>query len=435
VALPFAKTIRRVIAGLLLVLVLLIALPYILAVQPFRDWMLRAVLPVGEGTVTSGGASLGWFSRVRFYNIQIRSLDGEPVVTIPAFEGNRPLLFYLLTGKDLGTFRIERAELNVVVVEEGTNLKRVFAREGGKGELPDVSVAIEIVDASFTFRSRHAPEPWEVEDFNIALALEPSDKTTSGRPEIVVEQGKAFDRTPITTQMCDDMLKYIAPILAEATDISGRFSIELDDWRLPVGEPETAEGSGRLVIHNIDAGPGPLVRHIARVFGLPASVRLADESVVHFAMADGRIEHRNLEFGIGQLRVRTHGSVGLDETLDLVAEIPIPSGLFADRNILGVLAGKTIKIPIRGTLGEPKVDAAALGQSNLEDLLGDANIRDLLRDSNIGDVLRDSSIGKILDHPDAGAVLDTIGDLLKDLPRNGTRERPLLDRFRRRRER
>jgi len=435
VALPFAKTIRRVIAGLLLLVALLVALPYILAVQPFRDWMLRAVLPVREGTVSSGGASLGWFSRVRFYRLQIRSLDGEPVVTIPAFEGSRPLIIYLLTGKNLGTFRIERPELNVVATGEGTNLQRVFERGG---ETPDVSVAVEIVDASLTFRSPHAVQPWEVDDFNLALALESSDRTASGRTEIVVQPGTVFDHTPVTTQMCDDMLKYIAPILANVTDISGAFSIELDDWRLPAEAPKAGRGSGRLTVHNIDVGPGPLVRSIARVLGLPASVRLADESVVDFEMADGRVEHRGLEFGIGQLRVGTHGSVGLDETLDIVAEIPIPSGLSADRPVLDILAGKTIKIPIRGTLSEPKVDAAALARSNFEGLLGDADIGKLLDDSNLGE---------LLGNPNAGAALDILGDLLKDrappgegildrlLPKNGTRERPLLDRLRERRPR
>jgi len=436
VALPFAKTIRRLIAGLLLLLALLIALPYILGAQPFRDWMLRAVLPVSEGTVTSGGASLGWFSRVRFYDIRIRSLDGEPVVTIPVFEGSRPLIVYLLTGKNLGTFRIERPELNVVATGEGTNLQRVFAQDGPQGEPPDVSVAVEIVDASLTFRSPHAVQPWGVEDLNLSVALESSESTESGRTEIVVHPGTVFNRTPITPQMCDDMLKYIAPVLAEATNISGEFSIELDGWRLPAEEPKAGRGSGRLTVHSIDVSPGPLVRSIARALGLPASVRLADKSVVDFEMADGRVEHRGVEFGIGQLRVRTHGSVGLDETLDIVAEIPIPSDLFADRPALGMLSGKTIKIPIRGTLSEPKVDAAALARSNIEGLLGDVDIGKLLGDSNLGE---------LLGNPDAGAALDILGDLLKNrappgerildrlLPQNGTPERPLLDRFRRRR--
>ena len=48
------------------------------------------------------------------------------------------------------------------------------------------------------------------------------------------------------------------------------------------------------------------------------TIRLADESVVSFAVRDGRVEHRDLAFGLPDLGaefvVRTQGTVGMDGT-------------------------------------------------------------------------------------------------------------------------
>ena len=59
------KGIRLLISTAVTLVVLVVALPYIAAVQPFRDGALRMVLPPVDGRVTSGGASLGWFSAER----------------------------------------------------------------------------------------------------------------------------------------------------------------------------------------------------------------------------------------------------------------------------------------------------------------------------------------------------------------------------------
>jgi hypothetical protein len=418
------KVRRKLGGGLLMLLVLVAASPYVAALRPFRDAILRAVLPEINGTIASSGASLGWFSPIEFRDIQISSPDGTPVVVVPSIRGNLPLWQYLLGGRDLGVLRMQQPRLNVVVREDGSNLSQLVAEDpeqpGQPNSRPDVSLGVEIVDGSLTFRSQDAQAPWDLEGFNLALALRSSAAAESGQPELVLQKGTVFDHAPITPEMCDDLLKYIAPVLAEVTEVSGEFSIELDDWRFPLEDPAKGEGSGRLTIHKIDVGAGPLVRALTTLLGLPASVRLADNSIVEFTMVDGRVHHRDLQFGIGRFQVHTEGSVGLDQTLDLVAEIPVPDkllgfGLVEETRLFEAMQGQTLVLPIGGTLQEPKVDALKLGTSNLE--LLESLLRGLLErrtgeEGSVLDLLRE------LRPPDGTPLLDRL------------REKPLLDRSR-----
>jgi len=87
-----------------------------------------------------------------------------------------------------------------------------------------------------------------------------------------------------------------------------------------------------------------------------------DSSEVQFRLVNGRIYHRGLKFQVGTMPVTTHGSVGTDESLAIVAEIPLQATLFGRDLSLGALEGRAVQIPIGGTLSKPKLDRGALQQ-------------------------------------------------------------------------
>jgi hypothetical protein len=106
---------------------------------------------------------------------------------------------------------------------------------------------------------------------------------------------------------------------------------------------------------------------------------------VDFWVDRGRVYHRGAGIMVGKTSIRTSGSVGFDETLDLVAEMPIPER-WLGRNVLGTaLANQTIKVPIRGTLSKPTVDFKALDRMKA----------DLLRDA-AGNVIRDELLDRLI---------------------------------------
>ena len=85
------------------------------------------------------------------------------------------------------------------------------------------------------------------------------------------------------------------------------------------------------------------------------------QQTVDFRIVNQRVYHERIEMKIGEMTVRTHGSVGLvDESLVLEAEVPIRT----TPPLIGLGQPQTqeqvVRIPIEGTLGNPKLDPRAV---------------------------------------------------------------------------
>ena len=141
----------------------------------------------------------------------------------------------------------------------------------------------------------------------------------------------------LTPEMCNDLLKFITPPLFQATRTSGKVSLELDQFSWPLGKPDAAQLNGRLTLHSVDVVPGPvtqLLNSILQNKAAPLALQIAKDDVVAFNMHDGRVYHENLTFRLAamqvELLVHSHGSVGLDESLDWFVEFQFPGLEAAD---------------------------------------------------------------------------------------------------------
>ncbi|MBX9789443.1 MAG: hypothetical protein K2Y37_11055 [Pirellulales bacterium] len=207
------------------------------------------------------------------------------------------------------------------------------------------------------------------------LHLAPSVRLSPGPMELTMPRGRVADQVQITPEMCARALKFVAPILADVTQADGRFSVDLDTCRLPIGELAKGDLAGRVTVHDVSIGPGPLVQELAVLMSRPAPARLMRESVVEFRMIDGRVYHQGLALVFPDFTVKTSGSVGLDESLAIVAELPVPPKWIGNNRLGDALRGQTIRLPIGGTLKAPKIDQAALQQTSarfLRDAAGQA---------------------------------------------------------------
>ncbi len=189
-----------------------------------------------------------------------------------------------------------------------------------------------------------------------------SDSQAPG--ELYIPPGRVAQQIRITPQMCASGLQYVAPVLAGVTSAEGRFSIDLDGGRIPLGKPAEGELAGRMTVNSIEVGPGPLVRELALVLGYESPVEIARDSVVTFRMVEGRVYHRDLELVFPDLTVKTYGSVGIgpaDRSLAMMAEMPIPPKLLGRHAALdSALRNQTIRLPIGGTLDKPRIDSREL---------------------------------------------------------------------------
>jgi hypothetical protein len=188
---------------------------------------------------------------------------------------------------------------------------------------------------------------------------------------MVADKGPVFENVALTPMMCRTWLKYVAPLLAEATEVKGKFSTTLKDAAVPLNAPLDGDVQGALTVHAAEVGPGPLGRQILLMarqieytvrgkplegFTLPQTVWMSmPQQTIDFQMANRGVRHKNLRFLVGDVEVRTEGLVNFDQSIDLLASVPVRDE-WTTRPWLADMKGKSIKIPLKGTLTEPKVD-------------------------------------------------------------------------------
>jgi hypothetical protein len=180
----------------------------------------------------------------------------------------------------------------------------------------------------------------------------------------------------IAPEMFRGWMRYVAPLLADATRAEGEFSVELEQGALPLGLPERSTFAGTLTVHAARIGPGPLAQQLlavvdqlqaviqqrpvgTRFSGAAQWVSMPAQSI-DLRMVDGRVHHRRLQLLVDDVAIWTEGSVGLDETIQLEAQIPVQDAWIARQPWLASLQGKVLRLPIRGTLSRPSVDGGAL---------------------------------------------------------------------------
>jgi hypothetical protein len=180
----------------------------------------------------------------------------------------------------------------------------------------------------------------------------------------------------LSPELCQTWLKYVAPLLADATRAEGRFSIALDSTRVPLTQPQTSDIRGQVTIHSAQIGPGPLAQQFvglsrqvkAVVDGRPATGNDASASpwvilpqqTVAFQVQNGRVHHEGWTANVGDVTIRTTGSVGFDETLAIVAEIPVRDDWVVGKRYLSAMQGTTLRVPVQGSFAQPRVDSRAL---------------------------------------------------------------------------
>jgi hypothetical protein len=181
--------------------------------------------------------------------------------------------------------------------------------------------------------------------------------------ELVFNKGTQLDHAKLTQQNCDQLLSYISPALARAEQINGEVSMIVDDGsRVPLMAVEKMEASGRISLHSVTIQGGPMIRVLALLTRNNSSVALQKEAVVNFRVTKGRIYHDKMELYFPDMMIRTSGSVGFDDSLDLMVDMTIPPKCLPTGPARDTLAKQPLRIPVRGTLSQPQVDQKAFEQ-------------------------------------------------------------------------
>lgn len=235
----------------------------------------------------------------------------------------------------------------------------------------------------------------QIEPLNVTvgegkLTANPFAVLSPGPELVVLPRGPLVTNVEISPQVSEAMLKYVAPIVAGATRAKGKFSIDLESAQVPLADPQQARVLGRLKVHELTISPGPIVQDLAAIvrqleslskrgqFLQAATTARETKSLsisdrqIDFQVSDGRVHHRNLEFVVDNVPVRSSGSVGFDQTLSLTLEIPIQDKWLGDDRAFRSLAGQTLQIPVTGTFQKPRIDSRAVADLSRKLLQGAA---------------------------------------------------------------
>jgi len=336
--------------------------------------LVTSFLPKLDGRISFDRVRVGWIGPVVFEGITIVPNDGaKPPITVAQVEGAHGLLAMMLSGGDVGRLAIDGVAINLVFDENHeTNLERLFGAGGPAAEAPadpsprrtPIRMLLDVEDAVVTITAPWTIEPWVSDPIAIRAALAPSEDGTFSEWTIAPTQILADTR--MDPPVAWGVLSYIAPVLADSARTSGRFSLSLAGAKLPVGAPGSGTLSGTLAMHEVVVGPGPLVTSLVESlpanFPKPTAVRIADESHVKFRLAERKVWHEGLKFGVPlpvegrRLDINSSGTVALDDrAIDLRLSLPIPADLPKDRPLLAALSGKTVSVGVAGSLDEPQV--------------------------------------------------------------------------------
>ena len=198
---------------------------------------------------------------------------------------------------------------------------------------------------------------------------------TAEQTVLVQKPMVVLENVAITPQMCQSWLKFVTPLLAEATSVDGRLSLQLNGARFNVANPRDQTVDGQLVIHSATVGPGPLSNQVITLVQQINAIRKRElasavssqqvwlqlpQQTIPFRMENGRVMHRDLRFHIGDVNLVSTGSVDIDGNMDLNTQMPVPDDWIEKSPLLSGFRGQTLRFPIRGTLTSPQVDSQFL---------------------------------------------------------------------------
>ena len=190
-----------------------------------------------------------------------------------------------------------------------------------------------------------------------------------------INPGSIVNEVAITPKMSKQWLRFIAPLIADATEIDGNVGITLDEAKINLSDPSKTKVDGRLKLDTIRLSAGPftsqLIQTVQQVRSLSeqpldpsldnrarSTIMKIPEQSVSFAVANQIVAHDRLQVELDRAQLITTGQVSFNSELNLTVAVPLdPNWLGKD---LEPLAGQTLYLPVRGSLERPIIDGTNL---------------------------------------------------------------------------
>jgi hypothetical protein len=216
------------------------------------------------------------------------------------------------------------------------------------------------------------------------LLLRPQLDMRSAAPVLTIpDNSQVLDQMQITREMANQLLARIHPLFMGASQMSGTVDLHLERFSWPLGQDSlnTLQFSGFMDFNEVRLESSALIGSLLQVLRVEETGIDLSGRQIRFEGKDGRIATNPLRTNLGDSELIISGSLGLDTTIDYLAQAEVTERLVGG-DLYNYLEGTTIHVPIGGTLAKPDISAQTVqravtdlvnqaGQKKLQEAAGD----------------------------------------------------------------
>lgn len=180
--------------------------------------------------------------------------------------------------------------------------------------------------------------------------------------ELALGTGSRVENVTLTHEMCSKWMGYVTPLMSDAASVNGTISARVQRFRYLMDAPYGSDMKGTVQIHSVTASPGrsltqllqavdvlrPDRRSVIRDITLP-------EQTIQCELRNGVITHDQVLLALSGYQLRTRGSVGLDQRINITLDIPLERS----DDLRG---GRMVSVPVTGTIRNPSINLGRLLQ-------------------------------------------------------------------------
>jgi hypothetical protein len=365
---------KLVLAFSLFALLILVLTPWIIGNTGLRDRLLALLIDNPAVSVSTRGASLGYFSQFSVDGLHIDVEHSSTVIDLERIEASKSWPSMLIDRPELGRFVFVRPSFQVRTSERtGPSPQDLepspmeTTASAPTAMLPNLTA--EINEASVKIYGPQNTSPVvDLQNINAIFQLQ----RTPTHSQLVLEPTLIFDHQELTPELCDSGLQLVAPLLGNEIGAGGEFSFSIEEFRLPLIQFKTKEEiqgiviEGTIQLHQAairlrETTTAKVIELVTELLGesVPDMIQVAKESEVSFRIVDGCVFHEGfvlmLPYRDSNVRLRSSGFVYLDGKLDVKMELQLPFRHFGTSQISKVLSETPIQVGISGTLENPKL--------------------------------------------------------------------------------
>jgi hypothetical protein len=208
-------------------------------------------------------------------------------------------------------------------------------------------------------------------------------------------QATVVENVHLTREMARKFLRYISPLVGYSVRPEGRMFVEMATVDFPLGPSakERALAQGAFEIREYSARIAEPFGTLLRYSGIEPEAGEQTFGPVPIDCRDGVFHLDDQVVALNEgLWMSVNGTVGVDQTLDLVVTLPLTEALLQKYGVLvqvkDALPDEAITVPVTGTFSDPRLDEKELARQILRigaKMFG----RQLGDDGGWGDLLRD----------------------------------------------